>query len=236
MKWFKFYGQDYLSDPKMLALTACERSCWITLLSYASVNDNGMITFLSEEQLMSQAGLDLQKEEWKETKGVLERLKKFKMIHIDNGMITVINWQKRQETSLTSYERVKRYREKKRSDNANDNAKITTDKIRVDKNRRDKNIILHSEQSSQINKSIELFKPLNPLNYKKWYSNKTQRAAIGRLIKALGDKLEISINTAVQANEIKYAPTITTPLQLEEKLSALRSFVAKEKKTGIQSL
>ncbi len=47
MKWFKFYGQDYLSDPKMLSLSSAERSCWITLLCYSSVNDNGMITVIN---------------------------------------------------------------------------------------------------------------------------------------------------------------------------------------------
>lgn len=134
MKWFKFYGQDYLSDPKMLALSASERSCWITLLAYASVNDNGKITFLSEEQLMMQAGLSFQHDEWDMTKGILKKLEKLEMIQIDNEVITVKNWQKRQETSLTNYERVKRFREKKR----NDNVMITSEENRRDKKRIDK--------------------------------------------------------------------------------------------------
>uniref|UniRef100_A0A6M3Y213 Uncharacterized protein n=1 Tax=viral metagenome TaxID=1070528 RepID=A0A6M3Y213_9ZZZZ len=78
------------------------------------------------------------------------------------------------------------------------------------------------------NQLIELFKPLNPVTYKKWYSNTTQRKAVERLNAILGEKLEIAINTAIQANSLPYAPTITTPLQLEEKLSALRAFVLKE--------
>ena len=134
MKWFKFYGQDYISDPKMLSLTASERSCWITLLSYASVNDNGMITFLSEDQLMIQAGLEFQKEEWDLTQGVLEKFKKLKMIQNDNGKVTIENWKKRQETNLTSYERVKRHREKKH----NDNIMITLEENRREENRIDK--------------------------------------------------------------------------------------------------
>ena len=141
MKWFKFYGQDYLCDPKILALSASERSCWITLLSYGSISDNGMITFLDEEQLMRQSGVSTIGEEWDRTSGVLKKLEKLKMITLDNEVITILNWQKRQETSLTGYERVKRYREKKRDDNAmitldnaNDNAMITSDKIRIDKN------------------------------------------------------------------------------------------------------
>ena len=49
----------------------------------------------------------------------------------------MLNWQKRQETNLTSYERVKRFREKKR----NDNAKITLEENRIEENRRDTNTI-----------------------------------------------------------------------------------------------
>ena len=75
----------------MLSLTPSDRSCWITILSYASINDNGMITFLSEQQLMAQAGLDPTQEEWDKTIGILEKLKKLEMIGIDNGMITVKN-------------------------------------------------------------------------------------------------------------------------------------------------
>lgn len=134
MKWFKFYGQDYLSDPKMLSLNACERSCWITLLSYSSINDNGMITHLSEHNLMIQAGVNPMEDEWDTTKGIIEKLVKLEMITNDNGMITVKNWQKRQETNLTSYERVKRNREKKR----NDNAMITLEENRIEENRIDK--------------------------------------------------------------------------------------------------
>jgi hypothetical protein len=146
MKWFKFYGQEYLSDPKILTLTASERSCWITLLSYASVNDNendnGMITFLSERQLMIQAGIDTTDPEFERTEGILKKLEKLQMITIDNAndnaKITILNWNKRQETSLTGYERVKRFREKHQNDNERDNAKITSDKIRIDKNRIEK--------------------------------------------------------------------------------------------------
>ena len=140
MKWFKFYGQDYLCDPKILALTASERSCWLTLLAYGSINDNGVITFLSEEQLMAQAGITPNSQEWEKTKGVVEKLKKLEMIKSDNAVITLKNWQKRQETNLTGYERVKRFREKRRDnarDNALDNAEITSDKNRIDKIRKD---------------------------------------------------------------------------------------------------
>ena len=75
MKWFKFYGEEYLSDPKMLSLTPCERSCWITLLSYASVNDDGVVKYITEEKLKIQAGLDFTRDEWEETKDVIKKFK-----------------------------------------------------------------------------------------------------------------------------------------------------------------
>jgi len=144
MKWFKFYGQDYLSDPKMLSLNASDRSCWITLLAYSSVNDNGMITHLDEDMLRIQAGISPMHEEWEYTKGILKKLEKLGMIEIDNDMITVINWKKRQETNLTSYERVKRHREKKRLDNA----KITLEENRIDKKRKKDEVSNETSPSS----------------------------------------------------------------------------------------
>lgn len=132
MKWFKFYGQDYLSDPKILTLTAGERSCWLTLLAYGSIDETGTVFFLDENKLMIQSGIDPLSDEWSKTRGVLEKLKNFKMITLDNGMITLVNWSKRQETNLTSYERVKRWREKYKKMKHNDNAMITSEENRIE--------------------------------------------------------------------------------------------------------
>ena len=154
MKWFKFYGQDWISDPKTLSLSASERSCWITLLSYGSIDDNGLITFLDEEQLMIMAGVSPMHEEWQDTIGVLEKFQKLKMIQIDNGVITILNWGKRQEKSLTAYERVKRYRARHKDDNEDDNSMITLDKNRIDKKRieykKEKGIIYKSSNFDEI--------------------------------------------------------------------------------------
>ena len=137
MKWFKFYGGDYLADPKMLALTSSERSCWLTLLCLLSVSndndaDNEKVKYITNERLLIMAGLDVTDDSWDKTLGILEKLKKLEMITTDNGMITILNWKKRQQSNLTSYERVKRHREKVK----NDNAMITLDKSRGDKIRR----------------------------------------------------------------------------------------------------
>ena len=135
--WFKFYGGEYLYDPKIMSLRANERSCWITLLCYASVSEiPGEIKHLTEERLLIASGIDIVDDLWNETLGVLQKFVEKQMITInDNGMITVCNFRKRQETALTSYERVKKYREKKRLDNVdNDNDNTRVDKRRLDKN------------------------------------------------------------------------------------------------------
>lgn len=90
-------------------------------------------------------------ENWSETEGILERFQNLHMVSIDNGLITLINWTKRQETSLTGYERVKRYRQRHKNDN-NDNE---NDNIRIDKIRIDKNILPDSPQSSNQQQSTE---------------------------------------------------------------------------------
>lgn len=123
MQWFKFYGAEYLIDPKMQTLSCADRSCWLTLLSYASAaDDNGRIRHLTEERLMIQAGVESKTEEWDKTKGVLKLFETLQMVLLEsNGDITVSNWDKRQNTFLTNAERQKRYRERQKS-----NATVTT--------------------------------------------------------------------------------------------------------------
>jgi hypothetical protein len=54
-QWFKFYGGEYLSDPKMDRLTVQERSCWLTLLCMGS-QSSGIIKYLSPESLITKSG------------------------------------------------------------------------------------------------------------------------------------------------------------------------------------
>jgi hypothetical protein len=127
--WFKFYGGEYLSDPKILSLSPAERSCWLTLLCFAGLS-NGVIKYVTEERLMIQAGLDTTSDEWERTVGVINKFIKLEMIELDNDLIIVKNWKKRQESNLTGYERVKRWRDKQPV--INDNAMITSE-LEVDK-------------------------------------------------------------------------------------------------------
>lgn len=86
-----------------------------------------------------------------------------------------------------------------------------------------------SVASNEINQVLESFKSINP-SYKQLFKNKTQRGAVERLVKQWGmQKLMDIIGFAAKANKMPYAPTIHTPLQLEEKMGALIDFAQKEK-------
>ena len=80
---------------------------------------------------------------------------------------------------------------------------------------------------------IELFKELDPFSYSRFFSNKTQRSAAERLVKKMGiEKLQNAIKFAAEANKTPYAPTTTTPLQLENNLAKLQAFYLKQKDKG----
>lgn len=82
-----------------------------------------------------------------------------------------------------------------------------------------------------INPLIELFKDINP-TYEVLFKNKTQRGSLENLVKKFGvEKVEKIINTLQITNKRKFAPTITTPYQLEKKLGDLMAYIQKEKQS-----
>ena len=141
-QWFKFYGQEFICDPKMMSLSPIEKTLWVTLLCLVSSSEKeGMIKYINADKIKLLAGLDIMMDEWRETDGFLKRFEGLGMITIDNETIVIKNWEKRQR-AMTPYERVKKYREMHKND-ANDNEMITDDNVndnnRIDKNRIDKN-------------------------------------------------------------------------------------------------
>jgi len=97
-------------------------------------------------------------------------------------------------------------------------------------NKNNKNIVAkQSFAGSETQPLIELFKSVNP-SYNRLFSNKTQRSALERMVKIHGKKrIEWTINILEKTNGMKYAPTITTPITLENKLGDLIAFLKKEK-------
>ena len=141
MNWFKFYGQDFLTDPKIKKLYPLDQLAFIYLLCLGS-QKTGRIDYLDEDTLKHMMNLSTLDEEWALFDGVFERLQKMGMITIsDNASIVITNYEKRQNTNLTGYERVRRSRLKKKGIVINDNISDNTDdNDRIDKNRKEENI------------------------------------------------------------------------------------------------
>ena len=84
-------------------------------------------------------------------------------------------------------------------------------------------------EGSMINEAMQGFESVNP-SYTRLYPNKAQREALGRLIRAHGlEKVKSVIEFLPKSNAHKFAPTITTPLQLEARLGDLFAWAQKQR-------
>jgi DNA-binding transcriptional ArsR family regulator len=103
--------------------------------------------------------------------------------------------------------------------------------------RNNNNINVVAEQlpplnGSLINSLIARFSEVNP-NYERLFANKTQRLALERLVRKFGQPMvERLIDLLPGVFGRPYAPRITTPLKLEEKLADLLSFIKEEERKG----
>ena len=107
---------------------------------------------------------------------------------------------------------------------------LDKEKIRQDKIRKDKSISTGQEPVGKtINDFIDSFKEINP-SYEQLFKRPNQRAACERLLKKHGPEKIAQVMTLLpKTNTMQYAPVITTPLQLEEKLGRIIAFISKEK-------
>lgn len=72
---------------------------------------------------------------------------------------------------------------------------------------------------------IDGFAPVNPSNYK-LYENLTQRKCVARMLTNVGiERLSEIIKILQKTNTMKYAPTITTPYELEQKWAKLEAYM-----------
>jgi phage replication O-like protein O len=85
------------------------------------------------------------------------------------------------------------------------------------------------EDSQTIIDVIFAFKEVN-LNYKQWFGRPPFRASASRMASNYGiEKVLRVIKLLTKTNKIPFMPTITTPIQLENKWSQLESQLIKEK-------
>lgn len=146
--WFKFYGQDFLTDPKMLVLTSSQKMMWITLLCLVSTSEEeGIIKNIDEHRLKILSGIqfyDPITDEWKQTDGTLKQFEKLNMIQVKGETIEILNFKKRQSPQDSNdpdsvRERVQKYRNKSKTlpvTECNDRGEESRgDKKRIDKKR-----------------------------------------------------------------------------------------------------
>lgn len=141
-QWFKMYGGEYLSDPKIAALSGEERSCWVTLLCLASISSvPGTIEYLTREVLLEKSGVRRIDDV---TFQPLQAFQTMKMIRIDGAnLIEILNWNKRQKSASSVTERVRKYRLKqrlKKDDVTNVTKRNESDNDRIEKNRIEESI------------------------------------------------------------------------------------------------
>ena len=194
MNWFKFYGQDWLTDIKIMKMIIEDRLCYITLLCLASASEQqGVVKQCDEEAIIRLTQLYENPyetdNEVARARGFLKRLNDNGMITIDNNSnVTITNFIKRQGTNLSGYERVKRHREKQKTlenkDNIDDNndnvSDNTNDNVRIDKNRLDKNRLEERKKTDFVPPSLlevkeyclERKNKVDPNNFVDFYSSK----------------------------------------------------------------
>lgn len=239
MEWFKFYGGAYLSDPKMLMLTACERSCWLTLLAYASVSENGgKVKYLTEQQLMIAAGVSPMHEEWDATVGVLKKFEGLDMISIEEEEITVLKWGKRQESYLSNAERQRKYRENKKNRES-----VTTvlqqSNARIEENRIDTSVatapqdeLVYEDENTPTKRPrkyphSEVVFSWFPRPQKSWKLNSTELKHAELLFVRGEEQVRKALEVYEQNKEEKFCPVVTKPSELEQKWVSLVRFSKK---------
>lgn len=115
MKWFKFYGQDFLTDSKIGALNPLQKLLWVVLLCIASQDEEktGIIKFLTEERLKELAGITDNpfNDDWQRTNETLETFCNMGLVSMpDQETIIIVNYEKMQQQNMTSTERVQAFR------------------------------------------------------------------------------------------------------------------------------
>lgn len=124
------------------------------------------------------------------------------------------------------------------SDNAKPNKTISIDNLNREDNTNKENNIYIEKNSDKIftekdrKELISLFKPLNP-NFELLFARKSQAEALRRMVEKFGrEKVEKSIQAATISAGQDFAPTITTPIELEIKLGKLIQFFKRQKSRG----
>lgn len=151
-----------------------------------------------------------------------------------NGYIDIQSTNKYSIITIQNWNRYQRVNSQTNNRRTTDGQQTDTYKNVLKNDKECKRIsIYHSGAKSvagqEISNIIKLFGNLNP-NYERLFKNKTQRIAVKRMLKKMGQhKLDQTIQYAISVQTDKFAPSITTPCQLEDKLGALINHYYRQK-------
>ncbi|PIR68196.1 hypothetical protein COU49_02520 [Candidatus Nomurabacteria bacterium CG10_big_fil_rev_8_21_14_0_10_35_16] len=221
--WIKLY-RKILENPMIKKPSYF--SLWVILLLKANHKDNQMIW--NDKNILVKEGQFISgRNELSKQSGIppstVERILKYFEKEQQIGQqkttkfrfITIIHWKDYQKMDSTM--------DKKR----------TTDRQQADTNKNDKkenNENTSETISADINSLIKAFEAVNPA-CSKYYGNTTQRKACHFMIDTYGfQRVKLVIeSTLPKTNSLAFFPSINTPLQLQEKWSALESAINKYK-------
>tara|TARA_R100001086_G_scaffold247916_2_gene183507 strand:- start:485 stop:1162 length:678 start_codon:yes stop_codon:yes gene_type:complete len=111
-------------------------------------------------------------------------------------------------------------------------SKVKTSKVKSNKTAKAKKAFESKTDGKMINDLIALFEPINPA-FEKLFKQTTQRRALDEMVVKHGfEIMKNTIQSLSVTNGKKYAPTITTPMQLQNNLGKLIAFWQKEKDAG----
>lgn len=112
--WFRCYT-EIKRDRKLRRLPVAHRWVWVVLMALAKESPSEGRLLLSEdlpitvEDIADEAAIDTE-----EVEQAIERFKEQNMIHEEDGVYVLTNWDDRQFVSDTSTERVRKYRQRKK--------------------------------------------------------------------------------------------------------------------------
>ena len=224
----RMFSMDIVASDAFLDMPVSSQTLYFHLGMYA--DDDGFVSPKKTMRLIGASDDDLK---------VL--LGKRFLVAFKNGVVVVKHWKINNYIQKDRYHETK-YLEEKRLLNIKENGSYTEriqdvhkmdTQARLGKASQDKSSQdnLAAKPLDEINLIINIFQTINPgINY----ANLTNRKAAEWLINKYGyEKASSTAEYAVICTGKPYAPTITTPYQLKEKLGSLIAFYKKEMSEGL---
>lgn len=208
MKWFKFYGQDFLTDSKLSGLNPYQRLMWVVLLCMASQDDkkSGILPFFSEARLVALSGLnydDMESMYGMKQDVTIETFCNMGIVKwLNKNTLLVTNYHQKQTQQSTSTERVADYRlrikaKKQDRPNVTNETNVTLQSNnRVEESRVDKIRIDNKDMSAHADDPFSKFWNLYPKKELKKKSKEIwERKKLDSSLKEISEFIELAKGT-----------------------------------------